>query len=94
MYSNKKKLKDVDISCLLSDDDMQGRNDMTTGRQNDWRVEGLSRKRKGFFITESLPVLQISIWFSQRVEGRGSDFLFLGLQRNHPYDGVAGFTCN
>ena len=74
VYSNKKKLKDVDISCLLSDDDMQGRNDMTTGRQNDWRVEGLSRKRKGFFITESLPVLQISIWFSQRVEGRGSDF--------------------
>ena len=48
VYSNKKKLKDVDISCLLSDDDMQGRNDMTTGRQNDWRVESLSRKRKVF----------------------------------------------
>ena len=30
VYSNKKKLKYVDISCLFSDDDMQGRNDMTT----------------------------------------------------------------
>ena len=46
VYSNKKKLKDVDISCLLSDDRMQGRNDMTTGSQNDWREGGLSRKRK------------------------------------------------
>ena len=46
VYSNKKKLKDVDISCLLSDNDMQGRIDMTTGSQNDWREEGLSRKRK------------------------------------------------
>ena len=46
VYSNKKKLKDVDISCLLSDDDMQGRNDMATGSQNDWREGGLSRKRK------------------------------------------------
>ena len=30
VYSNKKKLKYVDISCLFSDDDMQGRSDMTT----------------------------------------------------------------
>ena len=31
VYSNKKKLKDVDISCLFSDDDdTQGRNNMTT----------------------------------------------------------------
>ena len=37
MYSNKKKLKDVDISCLLSDDDIQDRNNMTTGGQNIWR---------------------------------------------------------
>ena len=45
VYSNKKKLKDVDISCLLSDDDMQGRNNMATGGQNNWREGGLSRKR-------------------------------------------------
>ena len=45
VYSNKKKLKDVDI---FSNDDMQGRNDMTTGSQNDWREGGLSRKRKIF----------------------------------------------
>ena len=31
VYLNKKKLKDVDISCLLSDDDIQDRNDTTTG---------------------------------------------------------------
>ena len=48
--SNKKKLKDVDISCLFSDDDMQSRNDMTTGSQNHWREGGLSRKRKIFVL--------------------------------------------
>ena len=53
VYSNKKKLKDVDISCLLSDDDMQGRNDMTTGSHNDWREGGLSRKRK-IFVSQNL----------------------------------------
>ena len=46
-YSNKRELKDVDISCLLSDD-IQDRNDITTGSQNDWREGGLSRKRKNF----------------------------------------------
>ena len=46
VYSDKKKLNDVDISCLLTDDDIQGRNDMTTGSQNDWREGGLSRKKK------------------------------------------------
>ena len=45
VYSNKKKLKDVDS---FSNDDMQGRIDMTTGNQNDWREGGLSRKRKIF----------------------------------------------
>ena len=45
VYSNKKKLKDVDS---FSNDDMQGRIDMTTGSQNDWREGGLSRKRKIF----------------------------------------------
>ena len=53
MYSNKKKLKDVDISCLLSDDDIQDRNNMTTGGQNNWREGGLFRKRK-IFVTQNL----------------------------------------
>ena len=69
VYSNKKKLKDVDISCLLSDD-IQDRNDMTTQSQNNWR-EVFPEK---FYIKESLPALQIFVWFSQREEGRGSDF--------------------
>ena len=73
LHSNKKKLEDVDVSYLLSNNDMQGRNDMTTGSQNDRREGGLSRKGK-CCITESLPVLQIFVWFSQREEGRGSDF--------------------
>ena len=50
VYSNKKKFKDLDISCLLSDDDMQGRNDITTGSQNNWREGGLSRKRNIFVL--------------------------------------------
>ena len=53
VYSNKKKLKDVDISCLLSNGDMQGRNDMTTGSQNNWREGGLSRKIK-IFVSQNL----------------------------------------
>ena len=73
LHSNKKKLEDVDVSYLLSNNDMQGRNDMTTGSQNDRREGGLSRKGK-CCITESLPVLQIFVWFSQRAEGRESDF--------------------
>ena len=89
----KKKLKDVDISCLLSDDDIQGRKDITTGSQND--IGGrLVQKKKNFCITESLSMLQISVWFSQREECRGSDFLFLGLQWYHPYEGVARFMCD
>ena len=38
-------LKDVDISCLLSDD-IQDRYDMTTGGQNDWREEVCTEKEK------------------------------------------------
>ena len=34
VYSNKRKLKDVDILCLLSDG-IQDRNDITRGSQND-----------------------------------------------------------
>ena len=46
LHSNKKKLEDVDVSYLLSNNDMQGRNDMTTGSQNDRREGCLSRKGK------------------------------------------------
>ena len=53
VYSNKKKLEDVDISCLFSDDDMQSRNNMTTGSQNEWREEGLPRKTK-MFVSQNL----------------------------------------
>ena len=45
VYLNKGKLKDIDISCLLSDG-IQDKNDITAGSQNDWREGGLSRKRK------------------------------------------------
>ena len=38
-------LKDVDISCLLSDD-IQDRYDMTTRGQNDWREEVCTEKEK------------------------------------------------
>ena len=51
VYSNKKELKDV-ISRLFSDN-MQGRNNITTGSQNDWREEGLPRKRK-IFVSQNL----------------------------------------
>ena len=51
--SNKKKLKDFDISFLLSDDDIQDRKDITTGNQNDWREKGLPRKRK-IFVSQNL----------------------------------------
>ena len=61
IQSNKKKLKDVDISCLLSDDDMQGRNDMITGSQNDWREGGLSRKRK-IFVSQNLCLYYIYLY--------------------------------
>ena len=46
-------MKDVDIFCLLSDYDMQGKNNMTTESQNDWREGGLSRKRK-IFVSQNL----------------------------------------
>ena len=52
VYSNKKKLKDVDTSCLLFDN-IQDRNDMNTGSQNDWMEGGLPRKRK-MFISQNL----------------------------------------
>ena len=71
VFSNRRKLKDVDISCLISDG-IQDRNDMTTGGQNNRREGGLYRKKN--YITESLSVLQVFVCFSQREEGRGSYF--------------------
>ena len=52
-YLNKKKVKGVDISYLLSNYHMQGRNCMTTGSQNDWREGDLSGKRK-IFVSQNL----------------------------------------
>ena len=76
VYSNKKKLKDVDISCLLSDDAMQGRNDMTTGSQNDWREGGLSRKRKIFVSQNICPYYRYlyGLFKEKKAEGLIFDF--------------------
>ena len=54
VFSNKRNLKDVDISCLLSDS-IQDRNDMTTGGQNDWRGGGLYGERKNFILQNPCP---------------------------------------
>ena len=35
------------IFLAFSDDDMQGRNDMTTGSQNDWR--SVQKKKKNLY---------------------------------------------
>ena len=48
---------------------------MTSGSQNDRRNRGLSSKEK-FCITQSLPVLQIFVWFSQRGEAESLIFDF------------------
>ena len=72
VYPNKKKLKDVDISWLLSDGDMQcSRNHMTTatGSQNDWREGGLSRKIKIFVSKDLCPYYRYLYGLSQREEG-------------------------
>ena len=94
VYSNRKKLKDVDISCLVSDDDIQGRNDMTTGSQNDWREGGLSRKRKIFESQNLCSYYRYLYGLFKEKKAEGLTFLFLGLQRNHLHEGVAAFTCN
>ena len=52
VYLNKRTLKDIDISCCLSDG-IQDKNDITTGSQSDWREGGLSRKRN-IFISQNL----------------------------------------
>ena len=72
-FPNKRKLKDVDISCLLSDG-IQDRNVMTTRGQKRWENGRSVQKKENVYITESLPVRQVFVWFSQREEGRGSYF--------------------
>ena len=52
VYLNKRTLKDIDISCFLSDG-IQDKNNITTGSQSDWREGGLSRKRN-IFISQNL----------------------------------------
>ena len=52
VFSVKKKLKEVDISCLLPDG-LQDKNDMTIGGQNNWRNGGLNRKKE-IFISQNL----------------------------------------
>ena len=52
VFSNKRKLKDVGISCLLPDG-IQDRNNIAIGGQKDWRMGGLYIKRK-IFITQNL----------------------------------------
>ena len=67
------------LAFFPADDDMQGRNDMTTGSQNDWREGGLSRKRKNVASQNLCPYYRYLWGLVKREEGRGSDFLFLGL---------------
>ena len=75
-YSNKKKLKDADISCLFSDDDMQGRNDITTGSQNDWREGGRSRKRKIFVSQYLCPYYRYLYGLVKEKKAEGLIFYF------------------
>ena len=76
VYSNKKKLKGVDISCLLSDDDIQGRNNMTTGSQNNSRERGLSRKRKIFVLQNLYPYFRYLNGLVKEEKAEGLIFYF------------------
>ena len=76
VYSNKKKLEDVDIYCLLSDDDIQGRNVMITGSQNDWREEGLPGKRKIFVSQNPCPYYRYLYGFVKEKKAEGLIFYF------------------
>ena len=75
VYSNKKKLKDVDISCLFSDGIQdRKRHDHRESR----RLEGgLSvMKKKSFYTTKSLSVIQIFVWLVKEKEAEGVIFYF------------------
>ena len=73
VYLNQKKLKDVDISCLLSDYDIQCRNDITPVSQNDWREGGLSKKREIFVSQNFCPYYR---YLFGLVKEKKADFLF------------------
>ena len=79
--------------AFFSDDDIQGRNDMTTGSQNYSREGGLSRKIKNFVSQNFCPYYRYLYGLVKEKKAEGLIFDFFGLQRNHPYEGVAGFTC-
>ena len=81
VYLNKKKLKDVDISCLLSDYDIQGRNDMTPGSQNDWREGGLSRKREMFVSQNICPHYRYLFGLVKDKKAEGLIFYFCVFNR-------------
>ena len=67
---------------------------MTTGGQNQWRDGRSVKKKKTLYITESPPVLQVSVRFSYREVDEGYYFSFLGLQGNLAYEGNTGFANN
>ena len=75
LYSNKRKLEDVDISCLLSDG-IQDRNGITTGSQNDWREGGLSRKRKNFISHNLCPYFRYLYGLVKEKKTEGLIFYF------------------
>ena len=81
VYLNKKKLKDVDISCLLFDYDIQGRNDMTPGSQNDWREGGLSRKREIFVSQNICPYYRYLFGLVKDKKAEGLIFYFCVFNR-------------
>ena len=77
VHLNKKKLKDVDISCLLSDDDIEDRNDTTTGNtrsQNGWREGGLSGKRKIFVSQDLYPYYRYLYGLAKEKKAEGLIF--------------------
>ena len=81
VYLNKKKVKDVDISYLLSNDHTQGRNGMTTGSQNDWREGDLSTKRKIFVSQNLCPHYRYLYGLVKENKAEGLTFEFWVLNR-------------
>ena len=81
VYLNQNKLKDVDISCLLSDYDIQGRNGMTPVSQNDWREGGLSKKRAIFVSQNFCPYYRYLFGLVKGKKAEGLIFYFCVFNR-------------
>ena len=64
------------LAFFPADDDMQGRNDMTTGSQNDWREGGLSRKRKIFVSQNLCPYYRYLYGLVKETKAEGLIFYF------------------